>query len=178
METINDRFEIIVNSRFDGNKAAFAKAIGVSPAMLSNYLGHVRRSKPSVDMVVKVIDALQVDPYWLLTGKKAPAGVVNGNDVKYNASGNNNNNTTNNYHYNSNMPAPCDDKNNPVPATANASVEHDELIRLRQQVTAYERLSAEKERFIKSQSFTIDLLQKRVGELEEIIKSYSNKDKR
>lgn len=178
METINDRMEILVNERFGGNKTAFAKAIDIQPAYMSTYLGHVRRSRPSIEICVKIIEKLKVDPYWLLTGKKAPAGVVNGNDVKYNASGNNNNNTTNNYHYNSNAPSPCDGKNNLVPVTANTSIEHDELIRLRQQVTAYERLSAEKERFIKSQSFTIDLLQKRVGELEEIIKSYSNKDKR
>ena len=27
METINDRMELIINERFDGNKAAFAKKI-------------------------------------------------------------------------------------------------------------------------------------------------------
>ena len=29
METINDRLQWIVNEKFDGNKAAFAKAIGI-----------------------------------------------------------------------------------------------------------------------------------------------------
>ena len=70
METINDRMEMLVNEKFDGNKAAFSKAIGFSPALISNYLGHVRRSKPSIDIVTKIITKLNVDPYWLLTGKE------------------------------------------------------------------------------------------------------------
>lgn len=70
METINDRMEQIVDEQFGGNKAAFSKAIGVSPAAMSSYLGNVRRSKPSIDMVAKIIDNLQVDPYWLLLGHK------------------------------------------------------------------------------------------------------------
>lgn len=39
METINDRMEMLVNQRFNGNKAAFAKTIGLPPTGLSNYLG-------------------------------------------------------------------------------------------------------------------------------------------
>ena len=69
METINDRMEMLVNERFDGNKAAFAKAIGLPPTGLSNYLGSKRRSKPSVDMVTKIVTNLDVD--WLLTGEKS-----------------------------------------------------------------------------------------------------------
>lgn len=68
METINDRIEQLINDKFDGNKAAFAKSIGFPPTGLSNYLGNKRRSKPSVDMVTKIITKLKVDPYWLLTG--------------------------------------------------------------------------------------------------------------
>lgn len=71
METINDRMEMLVNEHFDGNKAAFAKAIGLSPTGLSNYLGSKRRSKPSVDMVTKIVTNFNVDAYWLLTGKKS-----------------------------------------------------------------------------------------------------------
>lgn len=71
METINDRMEMLVNEHFDGNKAAFAKAIGLSPTGLSNYLGSKRLSKPSVDMVTKIVTNLNVDAYWLLTGKKS-----------------------------------------------------------------------------------------------------------
>lgn len=52
-ETINDRIEMLVNERFDGNKAAFAKSIGLPPTGMSSYLSKQRRSKPSVDMVTK-----------------------------------------------------------------------------------------------------------------------------
>lgn len=71
METINDRMEHIINERFDGNKAAFAKKIGLPPTGLSSYLGKQRRSKPSVDMVAKIVIELGVDACWLLTGKEA-----------------------------------------------------------------------------------------------------------
>ena len=72
METINDRMEMLVNQRFNGNKAAFAKAIGTERATLSNYIGSVRRSKPSVDLVTKIVVALNVDARWLLTGEETP----------------------------------------------------------------------------------------------------------
>ena len=71
METINDRMEMIVNKLFDGNKAAFAKAIAVEPTTMSSYLGKQRRSKPSVDMVAKIVLRLGVDARWLLTGEEA-----------------------------------------------------------------------------------------------------------
>ena len=67
-ETINDRIEMLVNERFDGNKAAFAKSIGLPATGLSNYLSIQRRSKPSVDMIAKIITTLDVDAHWLITG--------------------------------------------------------------------------------------------------------------
>lgn len=75
-ETINDRIEMLINDRFDGNKAAFAKSIGLPPTGLSNYLGKQRRSKPSVDMVTKIIVTLDVDARWLLTGEETPTKEV------------------------------------------------------------------------------------------------------
>ena len=72
METINDRMEMLVNERFNGNKAAFAKSIDMSPTSMSSYLGNKRRSKPSVDMVAKIVLALDVDAKWLLTGEETP----------------------------------------------------------------------------------------------------------
>ena len=69
METINDRMEMLINEHFDGNKAAFAKAIGIDRATLSNYIGSKRRSKPSIDMVTKIVVNLHVNPMWLLTGE-------------------------------------------------------------------------------------------------------------
>lgn len=79
METINDRMEMLVNERFNGNKAAFAKSIDMSPTSMSSYLGNKRRSKPSVDMVAKIVLALDVDAKWLLTGEETPQQNVNNN---------------------------------------------------------------------------------------------------
>lgn len=76
-ETINDRIEMLVNERFSGNKAAFAKSIGLPPTGISSYLGKQRRSKPSVDMVTKIITTLDVDARWLLTGETAGEKSVN-----------------------------------------------------------------------------------------------------
>lgn len=72
METINDRMEMLVNEHFNGNKAAFAKSIDMSPTSISSYLGNKRRSKPSVDMVAKIVLTLDVDAKWLLTGEETP----------------------------------------------------------------------------------------------------------
>ncbi len=80
METINDRMEMLVNKQFDGNKAAFAKAVGLPPTGLSNYLGNKRRSKPSVDMVAKIVVALNVDAKWLLIGESSQDGAVTANN--------------------------------------------------------------------------------------------------
>lgn len=79
METINDRMELIVNQRFEGNKAAFAKAIAVEPTTMSSYLGNKRRSKPSVDMVAKIVVALNVDAKWLLIGEGSQDGAATAN---------------------------------------------------------------------------------------------------
>lgn len=81
-ETINDRIEILVNERFGGNKAAFAKSIGLLPTGLSNYLGKQRRSKPSVDMINKIVTTHNVDARWLLTGETAPSGEKNSGGEK------------------------------------------------------------------------------------------------
>ena len=84
METINDRMEVLVNDLFDGNKAAFAKAIGLGPTGLSNYLGKQRRSRPSVDMVINIVKVTGVSYSWLLTGEGAmmqqAGGITHGSD--------------------------------------------------------------------------------------------------
>lgn len=128
METINDRMEMLVNQRFNGNKAAFAKTIGLSPTGLSNYLGTKRRSKPSVEMVTKIVLALDVDARWLLTGEETPQqqGVntnINGNVKDSNV---------------------AIDSNNSV---GNVSVGTDAV--LEERVRYLEALLAEKERLIK-----------------------------
>lgn len=80
MDTINDRMELLINQCFEGNKAAFAKTIGLPPTGLSNYLGNKRRSKPSVDMVAKIVQVLDVDARWLLTGEESQEAAAKKND--------------------------------------------------------------------------------------------------
>lgn len=75
-ETINDRMEQLVTERFAGNKAAFAKAIGLHPSAISSYLSQQRRSKPNIDMVTSIIVKLKVDPLWLLTGEESAKKVI------------------------------------------------------------------------------------------------------
>lgn len=90
METINDRMEMLINERFGGNKAAMAKDLGIDRATLSNYIGNKRRSKPSVDMVTKIVRNLHVDAYWLLTGDGEPCPAqtsVSGHNNQINGDG-------------------------------------------------------------------------------------------
>ena len=119
METINDRMEMLVNERFNGNKAAFAKTIEMPPTSMSSYLGNKRRSKPSVDMVAKIVTALDVDARWLLCGEGAStnAKVETNGDFS------------------------------PASVHGNVSVESDAV--LAERVKSLEALLAEKERLIK-----------------------------
>ncbi len=66
--TINSRMQTIVDEKFNGNKAAFAKAIGLAPTSMSNYLGKQRVSTPSADLLEKIVNSLDINAYWLLTG--------------------------------------------------------------------------------------------------------------
>ena len=84
-ETINDRMEMLVNERFDGNKAAFAKAIDLAPTAISSYLSKQRRSKPSVDMIAKIVTALDVDAHWLITGEYKTSTPAKSNDLQDNS---------------------------------------------------------------------------------------------
>ena len=120
METINDRMEMLVNERFNGNKAAFAKAIGTERSTLSNYIGSVRRSKPSVDMVAKIVTALDVDARWLLCGEGAST---------------------------TNAKVETNGDFSPASVHGNVSVESDAV--LAERIKSLEALLAEKERLIK-----------------------------
>ena len=127
METINDRMEMLVNERFNGNKAAFATSIDMSPTSMSSYLGTKRRSKPSVDMVAKIVINLDVDARWLLTGEETTQPSVNAN-----------------------MHGNVTDSNVAIGshnAVGNVSVGADAV--LSERVKALEALLAEKERLIK-----------------------------
>lgn len=65
---INKRFEIIINSVYNGNQSAFAKAVGVTPTVIANVVG-TRQGKPSFDVISKICANANISAEWLLTGK-------------------------------------------------------------------------------------------------------------
>ncbi len=67
MMTINERFEIIIQILCNGNKRAFAKAVGISPTVVENIVG-TRKGKPSYDVLVKVCSNANISAEWLLLG--------------------------------------------------------------------------------------------------------------
>jgi len=69
---ITERLQYIVDEVFGGNKAAFAKTIDIPPTSISNYLSKVRSSKPSSDLLEKIVNSVDINPGWLLTGKGEP----------------------------------------------------------------------------------------------------------
>lgn len=149
METINDRMEILANERYKGNKAAFSKAIGVSPALMSNYLGNKRRSKPSIDLVVKIITSLDVDPYWLLTGTESPNTMHVHTNNSFNGIGNT--------QVNDNQKKEANYSNDEL---LNAN---NEIKLLKQKIEDQNKLLAEKDKVIESKDFIIKVLSANKG---------------
>ena len=66
--TINKRFELLINELFNGNKRAFAKAMGISPTVVENVVG-TRQGKPSYDVLEKIYSNANISAHWLLTGE-------------------------------------------------------------------------------------------------------------
>lgn len=54
---------------FQGNKRAFAKAVGISPTVVENIVG-TRKGKPSYDVLEKVCSNANISAEWLLFGKE------------------------------------------------------------------------------------------------------------
>ncbi len=67
MMTINERFELMIQILCNGNKRAFAKAVGISPTVVENIVG-TRKGKPSYDVLVKVCSNANISAEWLLLG--------------------------------------------------------------------------------------------------------------
>lgn len=68
--SISERLQFIIDEIYGGNKAAFARAIDIAPTSISNYLGKERVSKPSSDILEKIVNTVdKINAYWLLTGK-------------------------------------------------------------------------------------------------------------
>lgn len=71
--TINERMQFIVDKKFNGNKSAFAKALGIAPTSISNYLSKSRASKPTSDILEQIVNIVNdVNALWLLTGNGTP----------------------------------------------------------------------------------------------------------
>ena len=64
---INERFEQIIDTLYNGNKSAFATAIGVRPSVVDNIVGK-RKGKPSFDVVQKVSAIEEININWFVTG--------------------------------------------------------------------------------------------------------------
>ena len=68
MVDIAKQIQSIIDKRFRGNQAAFARAIEVSPTTISSYLNPKKASKPTSEFLSKMVDVLGINPSWLLTG--------------------------------------------------------------------------------------------------------------
>ena len=59
----------IIDKRFNHNKAAFARAVEISPTTLASYLSSKKASKPTSDFLCDVVEKLGISAAWLLTGQ-------------------------------------------------------------------------------------------------------------
>ncbi|MCD7932107.1 MAG: S24 family peptidase [Tannerellaceae bacterium] len=70
METINDRIQFLIDQLFGGKAAELCRVADIPPSTLSSIIGE-RQSKPSVDVLNKIYNAIADSKYtllWLLTG--------------------------------------------------------------------------------------------------------------
>jgi hypothetical protein len=87
---INERLQSIIDEAFKGNKAAFSNQIGIRPTTLSNLVGKEKTSKPSSEILEKIIKNIpEINAEWLLTGEgelfkkkmgEKPDGTINQNE--------------------------------------------------------------------------------------------------
>lgn len=111
MENVNDRIKKIVTDCFGGNKSAFAKQIGIPQTTISNYIGKKRESKPSVEILEKIVITLGINADWLLTGRgeminKTYNDCIGSGDNSNNFKGNNNHVTIGDVSQNINISVP------------------------------------------------------------------------
>ncbi len=74
--SINERFTVIINTLYSGNKSAFAKAIGVAPSVVDNIVGK-RQGKPSYDVIEKVSALAAINLNWLISEIGEPLDFYN-----------------------------------------------------------------------------------------------------
>ena len=69
MNTINERFNLILKEKYAGNVSEFARKSGIPQPTLNNIVGN-RLSKPSFDSIEKLINSDEtINPEWIITGK-------------------------------------------------------------------------------------------------------------
>lgn len=88
-DTINDRIREVIDVVFDGSTNRFAAAIGVAPSVVSGYTGK-RRSKPSYEILERIVATANVSPAWLLTGIEPMITPNNSKDIEAHNSTNGN----------------------------------------------------------------------------------------
>lgn len=69
MIDIASQIQCIIDERFNHNKAAFARAVEISPTTLASYLNPKKASKPTSDFLCDVVEKLGINAVWLLTGQ-------------------------------------------------------------------------------------------------------------
>ena len=97
---ITERLQFIVDNAFDGNKAAFARQIGIAPTSISNYLSKERASKPSSDILGNIVTYIpNINAKWLLTGEGEAFSVEYSIDYSSKDDSNNQSNIDKELHY-------------------------------------------------------------------------------
>jgi transcriptional regulator with XRE-family HTH domain len=67
--TINQRIKFLVETYGKGNVSAFARSIDVSPTVIASYMPGGRESKPSYDVLEKILEAYpKLRLEWLMKG--------------------------------------------------------------------------------------------------------------
>lgn len=66
--TINERINAIISDLYNGNKRAFANAIGVAPTVIENVVGS-RQSKPSYGVLEKICAIANISAAWIINGE-------------------------------------------------------------------------------------------------------------
>lgn len=78
MSTIAERLQLIIDERFTGSRTKFAIKAECNPTTIANYLVPTKKSKPSSDILAKIVLNVGVDAHWLLTGQGQPFGTISG----------------------------------------------------------------------------------------------------
>ncbi len=77
MKNFEDRLNFIIMEKFDGKKVKFAKAIGVLPSIVSEWISGKRKITRKYQSLLRLAG---INPDWLLTGNGNPFILLEGNE--------------------------------------------------------------------------------------------------